>query len=82
MVSITLNFDDSIETRILNGFCAGTGYTGFESDGTTPITKLNWAKRKLAEHIVNVIGRVESVEAGNAAANAVQADIITNIIIS
>lgn len=82
MASITLTIDNAIANRVLNSFCARKNYTGFETDGVTPISKIDFVKKDLARYIKNVVSQHESVEAGNNASASAQADVEATIIIS
>jgi hypothetical protein len=81
MAQIILTIPDNIVQRVLNSFCARKGYTGFESDGTTPISKIDFAKKDLANYIKNIVAQQESIEASNLASNNAQADVEQNIVI-
>lgn len=87
MKSITLEFEDSIAVRILNGFTSAHGYQskiadihGNEIDN--PQTKKEFLEDKLIEFLVQGVEFSEVQESEKIASDATRADIKLNIIIT
>lgn len=74
MAQITLTIDDAIATRVLDAFTAETGWTP-----ASGVTKIVWAKAKLAEYIKGIVVSHEAGVAGTTAHNAQEAASIVEI---
>jgi len=81
MASITLTVPDAIAQRVLDGFASQKGYTGTAPDGTAE-TKAQFLKRKLGEHVREIVLRAEMQAAAAAAGAAAQRKADAEISIS
>lgn len=68
MAQITLSVPDAQLNRVLNGFAAAQGYTGFLEDGVTPETRIQFLRRSLVRFVKQGAVASEANEAGSTAA--------------
>jgi hypothetical protein len=83
MATITLTTVSGTQTtRVADAICTRFGYTGFESDGITPQTKLEFVRRHLINYLKEQVAIHESEQAASTARNTSLSDVQNNISIT
>lgn len=83
MATITLTIPNVVATRVQDALCTQqNGYTGFEADGTTVQTKAAFVKNFIIRKIKEEVKSYEINAAQINAANAAEADVNNNLIIT
>lgn len=71
MAQVTINIPDDKEQRFLNAFAVVFGW----DDEETGLTKRQFMKAKIREHMRDILFRAEAAEAQRVAMAALQADV-------
>lgn len=82
MATVTLTIPNPVAPRVGDAVAARHGYTGFEADGTTPQTKLEFVRKYLMKHLKREVALHEAGTAGHSAFSAAENDVEVNIIIT
>lgn len=81
MATITLTFNNEIQTRIVDGLCGAHNYTAYQESGGT-MTQNQFAKQAVVDFIKNTIKNYEGNIASKTAYNATVTDLDDVIIIT
>lgn len=77
MAQISILIPDDQLSRVRNGFCSAEGFTGFAPGGAAE-TKSEFIRRKLAEHVKNIVKAYEARLAEAAARALVESEVNVN----
>lgn len=79
MATLTITVPNPVANRVGDAIAERHGYTGFEPDGITPQTKLEFVRKYIIKHIKREIAEHEGQGSAHAAYEAVATDVETNI---
>lgn len=83
MATITITTVNGTQTtRVSNAICTRYGYTGFEIDGITPLTQLEFVRRQIIKWVKSEVIAHEAEAAMQTARSSTITDVENNISIT